>query len=129
MNDFEKWLERIQSANHKTKKIITWVGTSVIMATIIYLWLTYSSFGYTPEESTSVTTPENPSNFEILKNGLNVSIKEIQDLIQTIKDKITRTNSFDIGAANEPLATSTDLLQTSTTSENMEVGTSTINNY
>jgi energy-coupling factor transporter transmembrane protein EcfT len=117
MNDLERWLKRLQGADHKTKKIIMWIGTTVIMVVIIFIWLNYSFFGYiaTPDQSNKTSAESGPSNFEIFKNGLMVTLHDIQSLIQSAKEKITQTNSFDIeGAENSAIITATTTMATTT---------------
>lgn len=105
MNDLEKALERLQNSSRHTKNMIMWIGVPVIMAATVFLWLNYSDFGY-EEKSANSQASSSPSNFEILKNGVGVSIKEFQSLFQNIKEKIGQTNNFNI-TAPENEATST----------------------
>ena len=104
-----------------------WIGTAVIMIIVIFIWLTFSNFGYV-DESANTPAPEGPSSLEIFKNGLGVSIKEIQSLVQTIKEKVTRTNSFDVTIKESTATSSLNMSEASSTQENNTVATTTTNN-
>jgi ABC-type cobalt transport system substrate-binding protein len=128
MNELEKLINKLQNSSHHTKRLIMWTGVPVIMVIVVFIWLTYSNFGYTDESASAPVAAEGPSNFEIFKNGLNISIKEIQSLIQSVKDKMGRTNSFDIKTSESTATTSLDISEASSTQENIQVGTTTPNN-
>lgn len=117
MNELERFLDKLQNSSHHTKRMIMWIGVPVIMATIIFVWLAYSDFGY-KDESASAPVAAGTSNFEILKNGIKVSVQEFQSFFQNIKEKISQTNSFNVEVPENTATTSLNTSETSTTTVN-----------
>jgi len=125
MNELEKYLEKLQNADHHTKNMIMWIGAPLVMALVVFIWLGYSDFGV-KEEPVEAETQEKTSNFEIFKNGLSATIQELQSMIGNAREKIFQTNNLNFEAPEEIIqnnvSTATALIATTTTA------TTTINN-
>lgn len=107
MDDLEEYIEKLQNLDHHTKIKIMWIGVPVVMAVVIFIWLSFSNFGLQGEkvvsEESAVVGQEEISKFEVLKNGLAVTIKEIGNLLKDFKEKISQTNTFEITAPEQNL--------------------------
>jgi len=101
MNELEEYLERLQNLSHDTKIKIMWIGVPVVMAIVIFIWLPYADFGSKESVIADAAGDNEISKFEILKNGFNVTFKEIGDLFGDLKEKIGQTNSFEIQAPQQ----------------------------
>jgi hypothetical protein len=97
MNDLEKYLEKLQNANHHTKNMIMWIGTLTIMAIVVTVWLNYSDFGV-KEESAIAPVADKTSSWETIKNGIGVTVKELGSVIIGAREKILQTNNLNFEA-------------------------------
>jgi len=122
MNEIEKYIEQLQDLDHKTKIRIMWIGVPIVMAITIFIWLSFSNFGLQEEVSLPAGDLPKVEKFEVLKNGLMVTLKEAGDMFKTLKEKISQTNTFII----EPLIDKTSDI--STTSPKAATTTTTTTN-
>ena len=92
----KKYLKKLQSFDEDRKKIIMIIGVPVIMIIVVFVWLAYADFGLKSEEAEVGIVEKESSDFDIFKKGLNVTLKELQSLFGDLKEKINRSNSFDV---------------------------------
>jgi hypothetical protein len=96
MNDLEKNLEQLQNLSHEKKIKIMWIGVSIAMIMIIFIWFSYTDFGFKKDNAADAT--KDISKLEILKNGFKATLKDAGNLLKDFKEKINQTNTFEIQA-------------------------------
>jgi len=112
MNELEEYIEKLQNLDRNAKIKIMWIGVPIVMAVIIFIWLSFSSFGSQEEkiEPVAVAGQEEVSAFQVLKNGFMVTLKEAGNLLKDFKEKINQTNTFII---EPPVEKTSDISTTS----------------
>jgi len=117
MNEFEKYIEKLQDLEHHKKMRIMWIGVPITMAVIIFIWLSFTNFGpqEVKTETVAVAGQEEVSAFEVLKNGFMVTLKEAGDMFKALKEKVSQTNTFEVTAPKQN--NSTNSVNATTTSE------------
>ena len=87
-----------------------WIGVPIAMAIIIFVWFSYTDFGF--NKDVSADTSKEASKLEILKNGFRATLKDAGNLLKDFKEKINQTNTFEIQAPAS--STQIDLVGTTT---------------
>ncbi|GEM_PF-2297401 len=101
MNEFEKIIEQLQDLDNDKKIKIIWIGVPIVMIAIIFIWLSFTDFSF---KSEAINSNEEISKFEVLKNGLAVTLKDAGNLLKDFKEKINQTNTFELTAPIEKVS-------------------------
>lgn len=103
MNDFEKIFEPLQDLEHHHKKMIMWIGIPIAMAIVVLVWISYTDFSF-KSITESQAVKDEVSSWDIIKNGLKVTIQDAGDLFNKIKEKVGQTNSFEVKPSENEIA-------------------------
>lgn len=126
MNGLEEYIEKLQNLSHNEKIKITWIGVPIVMAAVVFIWLSFTDLGF--QKNVPDDVKEEASKFEILKSGFSVTVKEIGGMFKDLKDKINKTNSFEIKAPQQNENVDTIAATTTQTGKVLENTASTTNN-
>jgi heme/copper-type cytochrome/quinol oxidase subunit 2 len=126
MNGLEEYIEKLQNLSHNEKIKIMWIGVPIVMAVTVFIWLSFTNLGF--QKSVPAEEKEEVSKFEVLKNGFSVTIKEIGSMFKDLKEKINKTNSFEIKAPQQNEKVDTAVATTTQTGKVLENTASTTNN-
>ncbi len=99
MNEFEEYLEKLQNLDHDTKIKVMWIGVSIAMIVIIFIWFSFTDFSF--KKNTGVEPSDSFSKLEILKKGFSETLKDAGNLLKDFKEKIDQTNTFEIKAPEQ----------------------------
>ena len=126
MNGLEEYIEKLQNLSHNEKIKIMWIGVPIVMAVTVFIWLSFTDLGF--QKNVPAEEKEETSKFEVLKNGFSVTIKEIGGMFKDLKEKINKTNSFEIKVPQQNEKVDTAATTTTQTSKVLENTASTTNN-